>query len=56
MPAHATTRCSIRHSPLLARRGNRHEELESAVSSNLQRATRLRLSILQKAFTGKLTK
>jgi len=31
------------------------EELEWVVSANLQRATRLRQSILQKAFTGKLT-
>jgi type I restriction enzyme S subunit len=31
------------------------EELEAVVSGNLQRATRLRQSILQKAFTGKLT-
>jgi type I restriction enzyme S subunit len=30
------------------------EELEVVVSANLQRATRLRQSILQKAFTGKL--
>jgi type I restriction enzyme S subunit len=30
------------------------EELEAVVSANLQRATRLRQSILQKAFTGKL--
>ncbi len=30
-------------------------ELEAAVSANLQRATRLRQSILQKAFTGQLT-
>ena len=30
------------------------EELEMMVSTNLQRATRLRQSILQKAFTGKL--
>ena len=30
-------------------------ELESVVSANLQRATRLRQSILQKAFTGELT-
>jgi type I restriction enzyme S subunit len=30
------------------------EELESVVSANLQRATRLRQSILQRAFTGKL--
>jgi type I restriction enzyme S subunit len=30
------------------------EELEAVVSSNLQRATRLRQSILQKAFTGEL--
>jgi type I restriction-modification system DNA methylase subunit len=30
------------------------EELESGVSANLQRATRLRQSILQKAFTGGL--
>jgi type I restriction enzyme S subunit len=30
------------------------EELESVVSANLQRATRLRQSILQKAFTGHL--
>jgi hypothetical protein len=31
------------------------EELETVVSANLQRATRLRQSILQKAFTGGLT-
>ena len=31
------------------------EELESVVTANLQRATRLRQSILQKAFTGRLT-
>jgi hypothetical protein len=30
------------------------EELEAVVSANLQRATRLRQSVLQKAFTGKL--
>ena len=30
------------------------EELESVASANLQRATRLRQSILQKAFTGQL--
>ena len=30
------------------------EELESVVSANLQRATRLRQSILQRAFTGGL--
>ena len=30
------------------------EELESVVSASLQRATRLRQSILQKAFTGEL--
>jgi len=30
------------------------EELEAVVSANLQRATRLRQSILQKAFTGEL--
>lgn len=30
------------------------EELESVVTANLQRATRLRQSILQKAFTGEL--
>jgi hypothetical protein len=30
------------------------QELESVVSANLQRATRLRRSILQKAFSGKL--
>jgi type I restriction enzyme S subunit len=30
------------------------EELEAVVSANLQRATRLRQSILQKAFTGQL--
>ncbi len=30
------------------------EELESVVTANLQRATRLRQSILQKAFTGVL--
>jgi type I restriction enzyme S subunit len=32
------------------------EELASVVSANLQRATRLRQSILQKAFTGELVK
>jgi type I restriction enzyme S subunit len=31
------------------------EELETVVSANLQRASRLRQSILQKAFTGDLT-
>lgn len=31
------------------------EELEAVVSANLQRAVRLRQSILQKAFTGELT-
>lgn len=31
------------------------EELDSVVSANLQRASRLRQSILQKAFTGELT-
>jgi hypothetical protein len=30
------------------------DELEAVVSANLQRATRLRQSILQKAFTGEL--
>jgi type I restriction enzyme S subunit len=30
------------------------EELEALVSANLQHATRLRQSILQKAFTGEL--
>ena len=30
------------------------EELEAVVTTNLQRATRLRQSILQKAFTGEL--
>ncbi len=30
------------------------EELESVVAANLQRATRLRQSIVQKAFTGEL--
>jgi hypothetical protein len=30
------------------------EQLESVVTANLQRATRLRQSILQKAFTGEL--
>ena len=30
------------------------EELEAVVSADLQRASRLRRSILQKAFTGKL--
>jgi len=32
------------------------DELESVLKSNLQRATRLRQSILQNAYTGKLTK
>ncbi len=30
------------------------DDLESLVSANLQRATRLRQSIFQKAFTGEL--
>jgi type I restriction enzyme, S subunit len=30
------------------------EELEAVVASNLQRATRLRQAVLQKAFTGEL--
>ena len=30
------------------------EELEAVVSANLHRATRLRQSLLQKAFTGEL--
>lgn len=38
----------------VARRLSVVEELESVVSANLQRATRLRQSILQKAFTGGL--
>jgi hypothetical protein len=37
------------------RRSGVVEELESVVSANLQRATRLRQSILHKAFTGGLT-
>jgi type I restriction enzyme S subunit len=32
------------------------EELETLVSANLKRATRLRQSILRKAFTGQLVK
>ena len=39
----------------VARRLSVVEELEASVSANLQRATRLRQSILQDAFTGKLT-
>ena len=31
------------------------ENSEAVVTANLQRATRLRQSILQRAFTGKLT-
>ena len=31
------------------------EELEAVVAANLQRATRLRQSILQRAFSGRLT-
>ena len=38
----------------VARRLSVVEELESVVTANLQRATRLRQSILQKAFTGEL--
>jgi type I restriction enzyme S subunit len=44
-------------SPIVAeveRRLSVVEELESVVTANLQRATRLRQSILQKAFTGTL--
>ena len=40
----------------VARRLSVVEELEAVVSANLQRAARLRQSILQKAFTEKLTK
>jgi hypothetical protein len=36
------------------RRSSVVEELESAVSAKLQRATRFRQSILQKTFTGEL--
>ena len=32
------------------------QELEAVVSANLKRANRLRQSILQKAFSGQLTK
>ena len=45
-------------SPIVAeveRRLSVVEELESVVTANLLRATRLRQSILQKAFSGKLT-
>ena len=38
--------------PEVERRLSVAEELESVVTTNLQRATRLRQSILQKAFTG----
>ncbi len=38
----------------LERRLSVVEELEAVVSANLQRAVRLRQSILQKAFTGQL--
>lgn len=38
----------------LQRRLSVMEELESVVSANLQRTARLRQSILQKAFAGKL--
>ena len=37
-----------------ARRLSVVEELEAMVTTNLQRATRLRQAVLQKAFTGKL--
>jgi hypothetical protein len=40
--------------PEVERRLSVVEELESVVSANFQRATRLRQSILQKAFTGQL--
>ncbi len=40
--------------PKVERRLSVVEELESVVTANLQRATRLRQSILQKAFTGEL--
>lgn len=39
----------------VARRLSVVEELEAVVSASLQRAARLRQSILQKAFTGRLT-
>ena len=39
----------------LERRLSVVEELESVVSANIQRATRLGQCILQKAFTGQLT-
>jgi hypothetical protein len=37
MPAHTTTRCSIRHSLFLVQGGNKHEQLETVVTANLQR-------------------
>ncbi len=62
---HAATCHKISLSPLakqtrivaeVERRLSVVEELEAVVTTNLQRATRLRQSILQKAFTGKLIK
>jgi len=44
----------IRIAAEVERRLSVAEELESVVSANLQRAARLRQSILQKAFTGEL--
>ena len=52
--------CSILRNDGLSYRGCRGRrlsvvyELEAVVTTNLQRATRLRQSILQKAFAGKL--
>lgn len=40
--------------PEVERRLSMVEELEAVVTTNLQRFTRLRQSILEKAFTGKL--
>ena len=60
-PSPRPAACSLRARPRphrvaeVERRLSVVEELETVVSANVQRATRLCQSILQKAFTGELT-
>ena len=56
-PPSAPSAKSAVHSPVaeVERRLSVVEECEAVVSANLQRATRLSQSILQRAFTGNLS-
>ena len=53
-PSAAGRHAGLSYGDYVERRLSVVEELESVVTANLQRATRLRQSILQKAFTGEL--